>query len=376
VTNAAPNPQQLLKHELEKIKAEMARILPKHVTADRMIKVVLSATNRQPKLLECTTSSICRAVMQAAELGLELGGLLGEAYLVPYNVKIPGGGRVPDRWETQAQCIVGYKGYLKLARQGGEVKGVDARVAYRDDAFEIILGLSEDVIHRPNLHSQARDDKDIIAVYCIINLTDGSKQFDYMTKAEVDKIRGRSKSKDSGPWVTDYAEMARKTVTRRTMKYASLSSEQLARAQEIDDENDGVITTVGESVPDASSALNDKLFGPATPSAREQLHVDQPQPEPVPVKTEKPQTAPKAVPVEPTHAPPTQPANDAPPVAQERSWGFCATCGVELTTADEPVRTSLGPGKGIGFRHGKCLPPGMGDGSASWGMPPSENGEQ
>lgn len=371
MSNAAPNPQMLLKHELEKIKAEMAKVLPKHVTADRMIKVVLSATARQPKLLECTTASICRSVMQAAELGLELGGLLGEAYLVPYSVKVPGYGRSPDRWEMQAQCITGYRGYIKLARQSGETESISARVAYRDDTFEVQLGTAEDIVHKPNLVSQARDDKDIIAVYCVIKLAGGGLQFDVMTKHEVDKIRGRSKSKDNGPWVTDYAEMARKTVTRRAMKYAALSSEQLARAQELDDQND-VIDTVGESVADsASSALNDKLFGPATPSAKEQLGVDEPAREAVPVAAAKTsaKTEKSVQQTEPTHAP----ANDAEP--PKESWGHCATCGVELTAADEPQRTSLGEGKGIGWRHPKCLPPGM-DGSVTWGMPPSEHGQK
>jgi hypothetical protein len=46
-----------------------------------------------------------------------------------------------------------------------------------------------------------------------------------MTKAEVDAIRKRSRAGSSGPWVTDYAEMARKTVVRRLAKYLPLSVE-------------------------------------------------------------------------------------------------------------------------------------------------------
>ena len=46
-----------------------------------------------------------------------------------------------------------------------------------------------------------------------------------MTKADIDKIRFRSKSKDKGPWITDYAEMCKKTVIRRHAKLVPLSVE-------------------------------------------------------------------------------------------------------------------------------------------------------
>ena len=96
--------QKLLKQELEKIQAAMTAVLPRHVTAARITKVVLSATSRTPALLDCTVQSICRAVMQASELGLEIGGLLGEAYLVPYWNK--------HSKAQEAQCIIGYQGLI------------------------------------------------------------------------------------------------------------------------------------------------------------------------------------------------------------------------------------------------------------------------
>ena len=54
-----------------------------------------------------------------------------------------------------------------------------------------------------------------------------------MTKADVDAIRKRSKASGSGPWVTDYSEMGKKTVLRRMSKRWPLAPE-LAGA--IDDE--------------------------------------------------------------------------------------------------------------------------------------------
>jgi recombination protein RecT len=57
-----------------------------------------------------------------------------------------------------------------------------------------------------------------------------------MTRDEIDSIRKRSKSGSSGPWVTDFAEMAKKTVFRRASKWIPLSSE-IRDAYERDDDS-------------------------------------------------------------------------------------------------------------------------------------------
>jgi len=46
-----------------------------------------------------------------------------------------------------------------------------------------------------------------------------------MESWNLDAIRKRSKSGQSGPWVTDYNEMAKKTVFRRASKWITLSPE-------------------------------------------------------------------------------------------------------------------------------------------------------
>src|SRR5262249_4802478 len=70
--------------------------------------------------------------------------------------------------------------------------------------------------------------KDRGAIYCAyswVRLPDGTEEFDVMGIDEVESIRKRSKSADKGPWVTDYNEMAKKTVFRRHSKSLPLSPE-------------------------------------------------------------------------------------------------------------------------------------------------------
>jgi recombinational DNA repair protein RecT len=56
-----------------------------------------------------------------------------------------------------------------------------------------------------------------------------------MAKEEVDAIRKRSRSGASGPWVTDYNEMSKKTVFRRLSKWLPLSPEVRDAAENDDD---------------------------------------------------------------------------------------------------------------------------------------------
>jgi hypothetical protein len=65
-----------------------------------------------------------------------------------------------------------------------------------------------------------------------------------MTKREIDGIKNRSQSGNSGPWVTDYTEMAKKTVIKRLLKLADLSPEIAERvAVAIENDDSGPQTT-------------------------------------------------------------------------------------------------------------------------------------
>ena len=93
---------------------------------------------------------------------------------------------------------------------------IEARVVYAKDFFEIGFGSAQALIHRPYL---GPDRGDIVAAYAIAELKDSEDQIEVMTRAELDLVRMRSPSSNDGPWVSDFAEMARKTVLRRLCKY-------------------------------------------------------------------------------------------------------------------------------------------------------------
>lgn len=214
MVRTARDKQATIKDLFDKAKPQIAAVLPKHLAPDRLLKVALSATARTPALLACTPHSLLLCVMQASELGLEVGGLLGDAYFVPFK--------------DTAQLIIGYRGMIKLARQSGQIQSIEAHVVRKNDTFEIEFGLVPKLIHKPNMTAEPGDP---VAVYAIAKFKDGALQCEVLSIHEVNLIRARSAAADSGPWVTDYAEMAKKTVVRRLCKFLPLSPE-LAKAME------------------------------------------------------------------------------------------------------------------------------------------------
>lgn len=192
---------------LEKSKAQMAMALPKHLTADRLLRVAMTSIQKTPELMDCTPQSLLACVMMCAQLGLEPDQFLGQAYLVPYK--------------NVCTLIPGYRGYIALARRSGEVQSVSSQVVYSNDRFVLQYGIDEKLEHVP-----AEGDRgEIKGAYVVFKYKDGSYSFDYMAKNDIDKIRARSKAKANGPWVTDYDEMAKKTVIKRHVKLVPLSVE-------------------------------------------------------------------------------------------------------------------------------------------------------
>jgi recombination protein RecT len=191
----------------------IAAVLPKTVTPERLISVMVSSLRTTPKLAECTPASLISALHYCAELGL-VPGPLGHIYLVPF-------------WNSQrkayeAQAIIGYRGLLDLIRRGSPIRLVAAHPVWPQDVFEVALGSHPEVTHRPAFAARQGEPH---LFYAVAAWDQDTIDVEVMTRAEVDAIRSRSRAKDSGPWVTDYTEMARKTVLRRLAKRLPLAWE-------------------------------------------------------------------------------------------------------------------------------------------------------
>jgi recombination protein RecT len=233
------------------VQSQLKVALPRHMTAERMARIATTEMRKVPKLAECDPMSFLGAVIQCAQLGLEPGNALGHAYILPFEKRK----KIGNTWQTvstEAQVIIGYRGMIDLARRSGQIVSIEARAVYEGDEFDCSLGLESKLTHTPDWQNPNRSMPDKLRfVYAVAKLKDGGIQFDVMSRAEVDGIRARSKSADNGPWVTDYAAMALKTVVRRLFKFLPVSIE-MQQAVSIDEQAEAGISQQNSAIIDGN----------------------------------------------------------------------------------------------------------------------------
>ncbi|MEI9975071.1 MAG: recombinase RecT [Ignavibacteriota bacterium] len=216
----------------DEMKKAVAAALPRHLRVDRFIRVALTATLRNPDLLECTRESLFQCLLDLSSLGLEPDGR--RAHLIPFNNKVKGpDGR--EHYELQCTLIIDYKGISDLVRRSGDVSYIHADVVYEKDEFSFCYGSGAYLKHIPNMDDRGEK---VRAIYSFVKLRDGSEDFIVMSKGEVEKVRNKSKAPNSPAWSGSWGEMAKKTVFRRHSKWLPLSPES-REAVEHDDEFTG-----------------------------------------------------------------------------------------------------------------------------------------
>jgi len=230
-------PKDQVRHLLAQHAGQIKQALPKHLSAERLMRVAQTAVTTTPGLLECYVPSLLGGIIQCAQLGLEPNTVMGHAYLIPFRNK--------KKNRTDVQVIVGYKGLIDLARRSGQIVSIAAHVVHENDHFEFLYGLEEQLAHRP-----ADGDRGAIThFYAVAHMKGGGYAFEVMPRAQVDTIKASSQSRGKyGPWKDHYVEMGRKTAVRRLAKWLPLSVEMAvavaldARAEHGDDQSlDGVL---------------------------------------------------------------------------------------------------------------------------------------
>jgi len=221
----------------DKMREQFALALPKHLTAERFCRIAITALTRTPKLQECTPESFMKCLLDLSALGIEPDGR--RAHLIPYG--------------KECTLILDYKGIAELVMRSGIVSSIHADKVCENDSF---------TVDRGRITSHAIDYKQprgkAYAYYVIVQFKDGTEKNEVMTRDECEAIRKRSKAGSSGPWVTDFDEMAKKTVFRRASKWLPISVE-VRDAFDVD--ADTVRTTVRNVTPSA----NNPFRGPDVP---------------------------------------------------------------------------------------------------------------
>ena len=187
-----PGGRELIVAQINQMQGAVKRALPSVMTPERFTRIAVSALSTTPKLAECHPMTFIGAMMTAAQLGLEPNTPLGQAYLIPF-------------WNGKARRLE-----------------CQSHVVYENDTFEYSFGLEPSLKHVPAMSNRGAP----VAVYAVFKTKDDGYGYEVMSWADVmDHARKFSKSYDNGPWQTNTEEMAKKTVLKKVLKYAPLSSE-------------------------------------------------------------------------------------------------------------------------------------------------------
>ncbi|MGL4981677.1 MAG: recombinase RecT [Treponemataceae bacterium] len=211
--------------------SKIQEIIPKEtVNIDRFLQSAKLAifNPKTPLLAQCDPLSIYRSLKEAAQYGLEIGGVLGQAYLIPYNESFSDG---KGGWKKTMTCHfqIGYKGLIALARRSKTIKTISVECVYENDTFEVQLGSGRTIIHTFNL---SKERGDVIGYYCMVELQNEGIQFAAMTKKQVEDHRDKfskayKKDDKESNWNKNFDSMALKTCVIKALKLCPISIEAL-----------------------------------------------------------------------------------------------------------------------------------------------------
>ena len=206
-TTKPQTPVEQIRTQLIQMTPEFRNALPNHIKPEKFQRVVMTVVQQTPALLNADRRSLFASCIKCAADGLIPDGR--EAALVMFG--------------NQVQYMPMLAGIQKRVRNSGEIASIQAHVIYENDAFVIRRGLDETIEHTPLFPGERGKP---IGAYAIAKFKDGSDPvFEVMDLSAIERVRGVSRSKNNGPWVQWWDEMARKTVFRRLSKWLPMDAD-------------------------------------------------------------------------------------------------------------------------------------------------------
>lgn len=216
----------------ESARNQLAAVAAAHMSPERMMRLLALAIDKTPNLDKCTPLSVLGALMTCSSLGLEANTVLGHAYLIPF--------RNNRKNCYEVQLVIGYRGFIALGHNSGQVEFIDSGVHYDDDpVWKYRKGSGPVLEHEPGAGKGAK-----LHAYAVCGIRGGGvvtvcwpwekviAHRDKHSKGWQQAVRN-GKTADS-PWTTAEDAMAMKTMIRQLTRFMPMSSERLTAAMEID----------------------------------------------------------------------------------------------------------------------------------------------
>ncbi len=212
----------------KEVQQQLAHMADRHMTPDHMCRLVLTAVQKTPRLLECFANpagkrSIGLAMLTAGQSGLPIDGRL--SHIVPFKNKA---GYMEAVWMPD------YKGLIQLGYNHPKVAAIWAEAVYENDHFVYRKGINVVLEHTPTMSG---DPGALHAAYAVCKLTTGDVVTAVLPRREVERIRSSSRGSDdpSSPWNTAEGQMWIKSAVRQLCKLIPQSKE-LQKVLEVESE--------------------------------------------------------------------------------------------------------------------------------------------
>jgi recombination protein RecT len=192
---------------------DLQKIALPGMDSQRFAAGILQAFRKQPALLSCNPETIKTAIFDAAAIGIIPG--VGErplGYLIAYG--------------KDCAFQLSYFGRLYLMRKFANLVSFRLAAVFEGDHFKVEYNqIGSFWEHTPKAMDTSPEKLTHVWIEGTFKGADGIEraEFHYITRADVERVRQKSRQKDVGPWKNDYVPMAIKTCINQFAKYKQTS---------------------------------------------------------------------------------------------------------------------------------------------------------
>ena len=182
---------------------------------------IITLYNTADSLRRCSPTGIIQAGLNSVKYNFPLDNNLGFCYVVPYK--------------GFAQFQIGWRGYVQLAQRTGQYLCINVTEVKQGEylGFDIASG-------RPKLGEPAENREELpdVGYLAYFKLLNGAEYYYYQTRQQVEAFKNRySPAVNCGPWVSNFSEMAKKTVLKHLLKNFGPLTAEVASALKADSLN-------------------------------------------------------------------------------------------------------------------------------------------
>ena len=178
-------------------------------------------------------TSLRLAMYNVAAVGLSLNPNQGLAFLIPR--------RLSKNDAPKVMLDISYRGLIAIGVDTGAILCAKAELVCNKDAHFSYKGAFEKPEHNFDPFLSLHDRGLVRGAYCIAELPNGGVLVEAMSKTDMDKIKNTSEAfrKGVGPWLEWEDQMQLKSVVKRASKWWPNSSQRMAKALQLLNEEGG-----------------------------------------------------------------------------------------------------------------------------------------